>query len=84
VLLPALVKGMGREERCEMLTRRLGIEPVPAYSDCTVIGAPDDLPDGEYIVEFENICAVTTCRQGVWATFNPPFKSVEEPEALLD
>lgn len=75
---------MGREASCDVLARRLGIDPISAYSECTVIGAPDDLPDGEYIVEFENIRTATARRQGVWASFDPPLRRMEEPEALID
>jgi hypothetical protein len=89
VLLPALVKGMGHESQCEVLTRRRGSDPGPAYSDCTIIGAPDDLPDGEYVVEFENVLAATTRYLGVWANFSPRLKGTqkgieEEPEALVE
>jgi len=75
---------MGRETPCEVLARRLGVFPAPVYSECTVVGAPWDLPDGEYAVEFENIRAVATRHLGVRINFDPPLGGNETPATHLE
>ena len=57
VLVVGTIKGMGREADCEVLARK---EDLPAtanrgkwtyeYSQCSVLKAPSDLPDGAYAV----------------------------------
>jgi hypothetical protein len=34
--------------------------------DCTLIGGPADLPDGDYIASFEGFSAITIRRNGLW------------------
>jgi hypothetical protein len=77
-LLSATLRGVERAVECEVLARRLGIEPAPIYSDCTVIGAPDDMPDGEYEIEFEGVRATAMKQRGVWLTFDPPGENLEK------
>ena len=81
-MLPATIRGMGREARCHILARRRGAAPV--YEDCSIIGAPEDLPDGEYGIEFGGTRAVATKRLGVWGSFDPPLEGREEPPVLAE
>jgi hypothetical protein len=74
VLLRALLTGMGRHAECDILVRKLSRNESnvtsaagsPAYSECSVISAPADLPDGEYRVQFEGHFVVATREHGVW------------------
>ena len=84
VLVPAILKVLERDVECEVLSRRLGIEPSPVFSDCSVIGAPDDLPDGEYAIEFGGIRATATKLRGLWTTFDPGEKGIERPATFAE
>lgn len=72
VLLPGIVRGMGQEAEIEVLTRRVqdhnasGVLPAFRYVDCTLIGGPADLPDGDYIASFSGFSAITARRNGLW------------------
>lgn len=83
-MVPATVRGMGREARCHVLARRVGLGRGPLYADCCVIGSPDDLPDGEYSIEFAGTRAMVVRRLGVWASFDPPLEGMEEPPVLAE
>ena len=73
VLLHGYLKGMLRDADCEVLARKV---PVLArtgagareytYSDCAIINAPIDLPDGEYIVYFDRHTVAVTKERGFW------------------
>jgi hypothetical protein len=72
VLLPALLKGMGHEVDCEVIARRLPHETsetlssLITYSDCRVLTAPSDLPDGEYAIHLNSQVIPTLRRRGKW------------------
>jgi hypothetical protein len=68
VLSKGVLRGMGREEACELLaTKTIVPEASQAvYSHCAIIEAPRDLPDGDYEVEFAGEVAVTSLREGNW------------------
>ena len=84
VLLPATLKSTGAEASCEVLARRLGIDPAPVYSDCSVIGAPEELPDGDYTIQFETVQTTVTKLRGLWLTFDPPGEGLSESAAPTD
>jgi hypothetical protein len=72
-LLPGNLRGLGVDAKCEVLARRLSIDtgskPVQrpyVYTDCSVIGAPADLPAGEYIVHFDGHRFLATSQRGLW------------------
>jgi hypothetical protein len=73
-LLKGNLKGFGVEANCEVLARRLCIDAGSkiimqrpyVYTDCSVIGAPTDLPPGEYIVYFDGHRFAATSRRGLW------------------
>ena len=79
VLLRATLKGQGREAECNILVRvsiRNEANEVFArssvrYSECSVISAPADLPDGEYRVTFEGHVAHVKREHGVWLLREP-------------
>jgi hypothetical protein len=68
VLIHGLLSGMGREAVCEMLAMK---EPLPhnsqtLFSRCSVIEAPQDLPDGDYTVSFSDYIVSTKKECGLW------------------
>ena len=72
-LLQGNLRGLGVDAKCEVLARRLSIDagskplqPPYAYTDCSVIVAPADLPAGEYIVYFDGHRFAATSRRGLW------------------
>jgi hypothetical protein len=74
VLVRGSLQGMGREVECEVVAmKRTIINPPKArplfddiYSDCGVIDAPADLPDGEYTVRVGNQFFSTRLHRGLW------------------
>ena len=68
VLIQGTLRGMGREEKCELLATKVIVAAAarPVYSHCAVIEAPCDLPDGEYEVEFGGEVAWTQRHNGSW------------------
>lgn len=57
--------------KCDVLARKLPIGTSrgggsPDYTDCTVIDAPFDLPDGEYVVHFDDHLVAVTKQRGYW------------------
>ena len=73
VLLRGSLHGMEREAECEVLARKLGFtwsvesgKSVAVYTDCSVITAPSDLPDGEYCVNFDGHIVAVTRQRGHW------------------
>jgi hypothetical protein len=66
---------MGREAECEIVARTHSIgevgpkglvKSVAAYTDCFVIGARSDLPDGEYTVFFDRHILCVALWRGLW------------------
>jgi hypothetical protein len=88
-LLEGNLRGLGVEAKCEVLARRLSIDadrPLQrpyAYMDCTVIGAPADLPAGEYIVYFDGHSFAATSRRGLWFSHGIARKVNELKPALV-
>ena len=72
VLLRAPLKGMGREVECELIARRLstGIvaqaSSITTYSDCKILTAPSDLPDGEYAIHLGSQVIPVLRHRGQW------------------
>jgi hypothetical protein len=74
VLLRGTLKGADREAECELLARKQTIPGVDQfgmrryqYSQCSVLHAPFDLPDGEYTVTTEDGHVILTTRlHGLW------------------
>lgn len=63
MLFRASLLGMTRQEQCDILARKianLSHAGAPAYSECFIISAPADLPDGDYDVKFEGHSASAT------------------------
>ena len=72
-LLKGNLKGFGVEADCEVLARRLSIDADSrlmqrphVYTDCWVIGAPAELPAGEYVVYFDGYSFAARTQRGLW------------------
>lgn len=79
-LLRATLKGMGQETECDILVREqirnqssesLSTTEFVQYSECSVISAPADLPDGDYRVMFDGHFAKVKRELGVWLLREP-------------
>lgn len=74
VLVRGSLQGMGREVECEVVAMKRTIVNSPrsrpqfneVYSDCGIVDAPGDLPDGEYTVRVGNQLFSTKLRRGLW------------------
>ena len=68
VLIRGLLIGMGYEVPCEMLAMRDSETQSGqvAYSRCSVIDAPPQLPDGEYTVMFHGYIVPARKEAGLW------------------
>ena len=68
ILVPGVVQGMGRIERCEVLARITQRGNSRSYSEGFVLNAPEDLPDGEYVASFDGCILHTARERGLWFT----------------
>jgi hypothetical protein len=83
VLLRASLRGMNRQAECDVLARKLSQNPLnatshvgtPAYSECSIISAPADLPDGDYRLIFEGHVVTTRKEHGVWIMLEPVWRA---------
>ena len=67
VLIRGLLIGMGYEVACEMLAMRDSqYAGRVAYSRCSVIDAPPQLPDGDYTVSFHGYIVPARKQAGLW------------------
>jgi hypothetical protein len=66
VLLPGVLRGMDREEKCEVLARKTSSQAGAVYCEGFVLNAPAGLPDGEYIVTFDRHTLRATKQRGMW------------------
>lgn len=72
VLLRGKIRGMDREAECEILARRVDdsdprfLHRSFHYLECSILTAPADLPDGDYIAYFAGHSAVATRTRGLW------------------
>jgi hypothetical protein len=72
VLLRAILKGMGHEVECDVIARRMApdtrekVSPASKYSNCSVLAASTDLPDGEYTVHTDSGAFTAFRRSGRW------------------
>jgi len=77
------VKGNGHEARCEVLARKEEIPgggsgmPSFTYSGCSIIGAPDDLPEGMYTAAFDGHRFEVRRRNGFWLPQAGPTRDQE-------
>ena len=74
VLVRGSLQGMGREVECEVVAMKRTIINPPrvrpqikeVYSDCGVVDAPSDLPDGNYTVRVGNQFFNAKLQRGLW------------------
>lgn len=87
VLLPGVLKGGGLQANCEVLARKFqlpsGGSPLPlaTYCDGSPIGAPEDVPDGTYIVHFDGHQCELTRQKGSWMLCGTVTKS-QKPSSV--
>lgn len=81
VLMRALLRGMGKQADCELILRKEPLAGGPRryrYTQCAVLHAPFDLPDGEYIATTEDGFTIATTRlHGLWL-----HGDLQEPAAM--
>jgi hypothetical protein len=86
VLVSGSITGPGGGGECQVLARRITwsetdkLLPKLAYSDCTVLDAPEHLPDGDYVLHFDGHSAVVTKNRAGWLAFGPAAKDATEPK----
>lgn len=82
VLIRGLLRGMGHEVPCEMLAIKESQSGGrgAAYSRCSVIEAPGDLPDGDYTVAFDGGLVTTKKEAGLWVPDGATAKVESSPE----
>jgi hypothetical protein len=60
---------MGREAKCDVLVRKeVSSSGSVEYTDCSIITAPADLPDGKYGVMLDDHFFVVKKTHGIWFT----------------
>jgi hypothetical protein len=86
VVLQGVLRGMGRAVACSFVavaTSPTGRVAPVRYSDCSIITAPSDLPDGTYLLEFERRYTYIERRRGRWLVGSRPVKSLEDAQEQL-
>jgi hypothetical protein len=72
VLMRGELRGMGREASCDILARRFDdsdprfLHRSFRYLECSILTAPADLPDGDYIAYFAGHSVMATRTRGFW------------------
>lgn len=66
ILQRGRLSGMGRSAGCELLAWGTALDWQDRYTHFRVIAAPDDLPDGVYLAEFDGRCGFATRKAGRW------------------
>ncbi len=68
VLIHGLLSGMGYEQPCEMLAMKESVSGTPRviFTHCSVIDAPQELPDGSYTVRFNDYVVSAKKEGGLW------------------
>jgi hypothetical protein len=89
-LLQGNLKGLGVDAKCEVLARKQlivsGGRPFQqpyTYKDCWVIGAPANLPAGEYVVYFDGHSFAAGGQRGLWFSRGPAMKVNELRPTLV-
>ena len=79
VLLTGRLKGMGHEAKCEMMARRSSSRDPGnyVYSEPVIIHAPGNLPEGAYMLHFENVSTPVLHKGVLWLTSAPPPADAE-------
>lgn len=67
MILPGRLEGASREDKCLVLANRVH----DAYDDCSIVSAPNDLPDGDYIVSFDGHHFTAAKTRGLWLSCGP-------------
>jgi hypothetical protein len=80
------LKGMGWEVDCALLV--IGVGRRPSYTRCTILQAPEWLPDGYYEASFRGQSAFLHRGNGAWSVGVPwlqvsPHRKAARPETSL-
>jgi len=79
VRVQALLRGMGCEADCRLLTWKESSTTGRTYTRCRILDDPPDLPDGAYRVFFAGYSIPTRKFEGSWMlTFLPPGIDLEK------
>ena len=84
VLLWGTLEGMGRSVPCELIaikTAPTNAVDQPQYSHCSIVKAPANLPDGEYLLRFAGLVTTVQRRESSWIVGEAPVTSGTEPTA---
>jgi len=68
VILSAELKGMGRETPCTVSAVKVTLPEyrITGFVRCNIVEAPDDLPDGDYIVSLDGRALRVQRQHGEW------------------
>ena len=80
VLLTGRLVGMGQQAECEVMAKRTSRSEsgetiygeTVIYSEPVVIHAPNELPEGEYMLFFENVSTPVLHKGVLWMPSGPP------------
>jgi len=61
-----VLRGMKREEECELLALKESSQTGTCYQWAFILQAPDDLPNGEYVVSFDDHAMLVTKERAHW------------------
>ena len=81
VLLWGTLEGMGRSAPCELIAIKSspsGTSGKILYSHCSVIKAPADLPDGDYLLRFAGQMTLVHRRNQSWLVGQQPTRNIDE------
>ena len=78
VLISGVLRGCDFEADCEVLARKhqeselIAADNFIPYTDCQVVCARDDVPDGEYEISFDGFAFQARCLAGQWSSCSGP------------
>jgi hypothetical protein len=87
VLISGTLKWSGGGAACEVLARKVtkyethSHRPTYIYTDCSVLNAPEHLPDGDYVLHFDGFSALVTKNRAGWLPYGPVVKDFLSPTA---
>jgi len=68
VVLRGVLRGKQHQSTCEVVARKHSANLKSNYSDCFVLTAPEDLPNGSYVVEFDGHKLHAAKENDIWLT----------------
>jgi hypothetical protein len=71
VLLRGMLRSQHHEAECELIAHQQSADLSTQYSDCIIVQASADLPDGQYLVEFDGHSMRAVKEHDIWLTASP-------------